>query len=150
MLMPLKHYFRKSYTLCWIFAALALIIGLGAGDDLVDINIYDTYYLISSRFLGTLVTIALAVMGLGYYLMARFQKKLISWLTGIHLFLTLGGIVLIGLVCFVLSLTESFGELISTDAMVLLENIILLSIVVVIMAQPIYVINLLLGMFRSE
>lgn len=148
--MSLNQLLSKPYSLCWLFAAIAILMGLGSGEENVDINIYDTYFVISSRFLGTLVAIILGGIGLGYWLMERLQKKLQPVLTGIHLVITIGGFVLIGLISFALSLTETFGELISTDSIIVLEQIIYITLALMLLVQTVYVINLLLSMFRSE
>lgn len=145
----MKQLLFKPYSLCWIFAIVILLTGLGGGDEHIGINIHDTYFLISKSFLGVLGAVGLGGIGLGYWLMGRLHKKLYPSLTGIHLVLTLGGLVFIGLASFVLSLSENFDELISRDTMELLESQIHITIAVILLAQVIFILNLLLSLLIS-
>ncbi len=147
--MSLNLLLSKPYTLCWLFALLLLLVGLDGGDEVIDINIHDTYFLIGKGLLVAVAGIWLFLLGLGYWLMERLQKRLSPWLSGIHLALTLGGLVLIGLASFVLSLSENFGELISRDTMELLESQFHTTIAVIFLAQVIFILNLLLSLLRS-
>jgi len=148
--MSLNQLLSKPYSLCWLFAAIAILMSLGSGEENVDVNIYDTYFVISSGFLSALVTFGLGFLGMVYWLMERLNKKLYAWLTRIHLAITLGGLLLIGILSFIRSFRAEFGEIISRDAEMTLDAIIWATVGCILLAQLTFLLNILRSALRSE
>lgn len=91
----MRHWHQKPHLTLWLSIPLILIIGLMAGDTLLDINIHDTYIVIHPVHFGILTALACALLGLGYWLAYRFGGRLIPWMNAAHLLLTLGGLLVI-------------------------------------------------------
>ena len=62
---------------------------------MLDINVHDTYFVFSQIDLTILISILFGIIGLGYWIMLKTNRKLSKWLNLIHITLTFGGILLI-------------------------------------------------------
>lgn len=65
---------------------------------MLDINVHDTYFLFSKTELTIAIIIFFLIIGLGYWGMSITNRKLSRILYLIHITLTFGGILLIGVV----------------------------------------------------
>jgi len=91
----LNRLIEKPYLLFILSIPIILFSGFLIGDETININIYDTYYVIEYIHLTTLISILFGIIGLGYWIMKN--KKLSKRLNLIHITLTFGGILLIGI-----------------------------------------------------
>tara|TARA_R110001606_G_C14962838_1_gene602121 strand:- start:88 stop:441 length:354 start_codon:yes stop_codon:yes gene_type:complete len=62
---------------------------------MLDINVHDTYFVFSQIDLTILISILFGIIGIGYWMMLKANRKLSKWLNLIHITLTFGGILLI-------------------------------------------------------
>jgi cytochrome c oxidase subunit 1 len=65
---------KKSYLLFFLAVPIVLLIGFLGGEAILDINILDTYYLITYRHLAILISILLVIIGMGYWLLQKVLK----------------------------------------------------------------------------
>ncbi len=72
-----------------------MLSGFISSKEDLDINIHDTFYVFSLFDLNTLISISFGIIGLGYWIMLKANRKLSKWLNLIHIVLTFGGILLI-------------------------------------------------------
>lgn len=122
-----------------------MLVGLISRDTVLDINFHDTYYVITYIQLAVLISILFGIIGLGYWIMLKVNRKLSKWLNLIHIILTFGGILII----WVLSqlYRESIMEYDFNGNLNLAISIIAL---IVIFGQVIYPINLISGIIRNK
>ena len=86
---------NKPHLIFLISIPLIMLSGFLSSIKDLDINIYDTYYVFSLFHLNTLISIIFVVIGLGYWIMLKANRRLSKWLNLIHIALTFGGIILI-------------------------------------------------------
>lgn len=146
----------KVYDSFWITAILILIIGFVLSNDpesTLDINIHDTYFVIANYHLTILLFTSYFLMGLGYWLVQKlFKKQLLKSLTIIHTVILLGSFIIYWGAFFYGKLflqNPVFPEFFDDRQ---LMNIILIDevLLIVFVATPIYIINLLIGLFRKK
>lgn len=59
-------------------------------DDTIDINVYDTYFIIALSYLMILISIILSFIGFIYYLHFKFEIPQIKYLSKVHTVITIG------------------------------------------------------------
>lgn len=119
---------------------ILMMIGIFSKDATVDINVHDTYYVIANFHLATLISILFGIIGMGYWLMLKANRKLSKLLNLIHIIITFGGILLI----FILSqlFRESIMEYNFNNNLTL---VIYAIAGIVIFGQIIYLFNIISG-----
>ncbi|PIF30598.1 hypothetical protein CLU81_1036 [Flavobacterium sp. 9] len=147
----------KVYDLFWITSVLILIIGfiyqINDPKSTLDVNIHDTYLIIANYQLTILLFTFYFLMGLGYWLVQKLLKKqLLKSLTIIHTIIVIGSFIIYWSAFFYGKLflqNPVFPEYFDDRQ---LMNIILVSefLLIVFIATPIYIINLLIGLFRMK
>ncbi len=146
----MKKLFLKPYLIFWLLIPVLLIIGAVSEEKMLDFNIGYNYFVISRLHFSILLSLVMAILGLGYWLMHFAKRRLNGWLTGLHTGFTLGGMFLIWL--FSLFLRNSQPSTFLADyeynekwyaAMLVLGFLILVG-------QLLYVINLLIGLVRKR
>jgi len=84
---------RKPYQLIWLTIPALVLIGLIFRTHTVDIQLADTYYVISNLYCVLPGSVFMLVLGMAYWLMRR--QRLNPTLTALHILLTIGPLVLI-------------------------------------------------------
>ncbi|MCF7569143.1 hypothetical protein L3X37_12315 [Sabulilitoribacter arenilitoris] len=87
--------FTKPHIYFWITAIIIFIAGLFTFSDknaLIDINVYDTYFIIHLFHLISLISLLYLIEGSIYWVLKKLNVCLINCLTKIHLFFTVGGL----------------------------------------------------------
>src|SRR5690606_36301779 len=74
---------------------IIILIGFLSGTEPLDINVHDTYYVIEHGVISILISIIFGIIGLGYWIMQKANRRLSKWLNLIHIVLTIGGLLLI-------------------------------------------------------
>lgn len=140
----------KVYHYFWLVTFLILLIGFFGSENTIDINVRDTYYVMSQKDATLVLSIVYFLLGSGYWLVLKILKKpLIEWLTIIH------SIILIGsFVCYWLMLL--YVELFLNNSFPLFDNsnlvnqtLMIAFLLISFIGTPIYFINLLIGIFRK-
>ncbi|MFI1745949.1 cbb3-type cytochrome c oxidase subunit I [Thalassobellus sediminis] len=91
----MKFLINKPHLSFLLAIPIIMLFGILSGNNVLDINVHDTYYVIAYLHLATLVSILFGIIGIGYWIMLKTNRKLSKWLNLIHITLTFGGIILI-------------------------------------------------------
>lgn len=147
----------KVYDLFWITAILILIIGfiyqINDPESTLDVNIHDTYFVIANYHLTILLFASYFLMGLGYWLVQKlFKKQLLKSLTIIHTVILLGSFIIYWGAFFYGKFFLQNPEFPLFFDGHQLMNIIMIDelLLIVFVAMPIYIVNLLISLFRKK
>lgn len=142
----------KVYHWFWIVTVIIVIIGFFQSynnpDSVIDINVHDTYYVISDYYFSLLLIIIYFLFGLGYWLVIEvFKRKLVRVLTLIHSVIFIGGFVVYWVAYgYDIIQKERLGIL---HDFAFLNQVLLVLFLLMLIATPIYFINLVIGIFRK-
>lgn len=144
----------KIYNLFWLIGLVILMIGLVQNrieDTTLDINIHDTYFVISHFYVALFLSLAYYLTGLGYWIVQKAMKrKLINVLTIIHSVILNGSFLVYWLV---IGYSKVFLETrfpLFDNYQLINETLLILSILILLVGQPIYIINLTIGIFKKQ
>lgn len=139
----------KIYYLFWIVSLITLLIGVSNMDGTLDINIHDTYFVIAHFYVAIILSIVYFIYGFGYWLVQeKFKKRLVKILTIIHSVFLIGSFLAYWIVIY-------YTRLFATNNFPLFDNYQTINITLVIctvlclIALPIYITNLAIGIFRK-
>jgi heme/copper-type cytochrome/quinol oxidase subunit 1 len=140
----------KIHYLFWLVSLIILLIGLYDMDETLDINVHDTYFVISHFDIAVILSIVYFIYGFGYWLVQKkFKKRLIKILTIIHSVILIGSFLAYWIVIY-------YTRLFATNNFPLFDNYQTINITLVIccilclIALPIYITNLAIGIFRKH
>ncbi|WP_158655338.1 hypothetical protein [Flavivirga eckloniae] len=142
----------KIHTYFWIAAAIIYISGFiyYGTESVIDINIHDTYYVMSCFNLMTLLTLTLIFIGFGYWIFFKFTIQLYKLLIFIHILISIGSILSFILVQIYFDNINPnpnfplFND--SSNGSIALLTIVLLFLV----GQLIFIINLIISLIRKS
>lgn len=141
----------KLHYFFWIFTLLILIIQflVYKDDSMIDINVHDTYYVIKSSHFAGLLAVIYFLFGLGYFIAIDvLKRKLIKILTWLHSFIFVGGFIVYWLLASYDKVQrEELGILHDSGFM---NVVMLLLFLLMLISTPIYIVNLLIGIFRKK
>ena len=145
----------KIHHLFLIVSILILLIGMYRSTDPnsgLDINIHDTYYVMSNYHCTIILFTVYFLMGLLYWLFEKLpQKQLIKPLTIIHSTIMIGSFIIYWLIIFLdnklFVIDPNFPLLNYKDQFI---NITLVSelFIITFVGMPIFIINLLIGILK--
>ena len=136
---------NKPHLIFLFSIPLIMLSGFLSSVKDLDINIHDTYYVFSLFHLNTLISIIFVVIGLGYWIMLKANRRLSKWLNLIHIALTFGGILLIWI------LAQLFREsIMAYDFNNNLTLAIYLIALIAVFGQIIYPINIISGLIKNK
>lgn len=136
---------QKPHPLFLLAIPPLLLAGFLSGDSTLDINIHDTYFIIARSNLAILVANLFTVYAFSYWLLTKTNRKLSKWLTGIHIVLTFGGILL----AMVLALFYKEDDFLSNLNANLTASITLL-VLIIILGQVIFPINVIYALTKKN
>lgn len=145
----------KVYNLFFIVSILILLIGFNRSTDpnsILDINVHDTYFVISNYHCTLVLFTLYFLTGLLYWVFEKLPKKrLINPLTIIHSSILIGSFVIYWLVIIYSKLLTRDPNFPMLDNGNQLINITLVNefLLIIFVAVPIFIINLLIGLFRT-
>ncbi len=136
---------NKPHLIFLIAIPIVMIVGILFIDATLDINVHDTYFVIAYFHFAALISILFAIIGVGYYLIQKSDRKLSKWLNSTHIGLTFGGTIV------VLILTQFYRE----DVMEYefnnnLSLSILFVIFLMVLGQLIFPINIIYGLMNKK
>jgi len=149
----MNSFFKKVriYHYFWIVSISILIIGFSRSEETFDINIHDTYFVIASIHLAYLLSISYLLLGLGYWLVVKILKRnLIKILTIIHSAILLGSFIIYWIIIFFYQIRPKREFPLFDDYDVINQTLLISFILIVFVAQPIYMINLLVSIFKKR
>ena len=122
-----------------------ILIGILSGDAVLDINVHDTYYVIAYLHLAILISILFGIIAIGYWIMLKTDRKLSKWLNWTHIGLTFGGTLVVWI------LTKFYRtEFMEYEFNNNLTLIITLIIVLMVVGQLIFPINIIYGLIKKK
>ena len=146
----------KAYNLFLITSIIILLIGFYRSNDpdsTLDLNVYDTYF-VMSNYHCTIVLFSLYFLtGLLYWVFEKLPKKhLITPLTAIHTFILIGSFVFYWIIIFYSKQLKSDPNFPLLDYGNQLINITLVNefLLIIFIAIPIFIINLLIGLVKRS
>lgn len=136
---------EKPYLIFLLAIPIIMLIGILRGDSMLDINVYDTYYVIAYLHLAILISILFGIIGIGYWIMLKSDRKLSKWLNCTHIGLTFGGTLIVWI------LTKFYRtEIMEYEFNNNLTLIITLIILLMIIGQLIFPINIIYGLIKKK
>ena len=97
----------KPYLICWLAIPLLLLIGFVYHATPLNIQLYSTYYVAGVSQFVLIGSIVLLLVGFGYWLLNEQGKTPNTFLTILHLVLT------IGVLCMVLPVSDADDKSVS-------------------------------------
>ncbi|WP_418603005.1 hypothetical protein [Hwangdonia sp.] len=136
---------EKPHLIFLLAIPIIMLIGILSGDTMLDINIHDTYYVIAYFHLAILISILFGVIGIGYWIMLKSDRKLSKWLNWTHIGLTFGGTFIVWI------LTKFYRtEIMEYEFNNNLTLIITLILLLMIIGQLIFPINIIYGLIKKK
>lgn len=136
---------EKPHLIFLLAIPIITLIGILSGEAMLDINVHDTYYVIAYLHLTILISILFGIIGIGYWIMQKADRKLSKWLNWIHIGLTFGGTLIVWI------LTKFYRtEIMEFEFNNNLTLIITLIILLVIVGQLIFPINIIYGLIKKK
>lgn len=140
----LKHIINKPYISFWVLSLFMLIYGFYFQNNTLDINVHDTYYVISWFHVFLLISLIFLVIGLVYFTIHKLNKTKNSILTYIHIIGTIGGLLLFTLVPYIFSSESKW----SYNDNLIITQLILLALIILV--QPILFVHLIISIFKRK
>ena len=136
---------EKPHLIFLLAIPIIMLIGILSGNAMLDINVHDTYYVISYSHMAILISILFGIIGIGYWIMQKVDRKLSKWLNWTHIGLTFGGTLIVWI------LTKFYRtEIIEYEFNNNLTLIITSIILVMIIGQIIFPINMIYGLINKK
>ncbi|MCL6295430.1 cbb3-type cytochrome c oxidase subunit I [Jejuia spongiicola] len=135
---------NKPHLVFLLSIPMIMLIGFINGEAALDINVHDTYYIIAYIHLAILISILFGIIGLGYWIMLETNRKLSKLLNLIHITLTIGGFIAIWITSLILTESAEY----EFDDIGKRNLIIALILFLMILGQFLYIINLIIGLFK--
>lgn len=145
----------KIYHCFWIVSILIVIIGLiknlSAENDGLDINIHDTYFVISNFDLTVFLSFLYFLNGFGYWIVQKkLKRNLIKSLTIIHSIILIGGFISCWLVLGYSKLCIKSPFPLFDDYAIINQTLVIIASLIVTIGIPIYILNLMIGIFNKR
>ncbi|WP_024770899.1 cbb3-type cytochrome c oxidase subunit I [Aquimarina macrocephali] len=141
----MNQLFKKPHLIFLLTIPIIMLIGFLSRGAVLDINIHDTYYIIDYFYLATLISILFGIIGLGYWIMQKVNRKLSKWLNWAHIVLTFGGVILVPI------LNQLYRkEIIEYKFNNNLTLVITVIILLMILGQLIFPINIIYGLIKNR
>lgn len=127
-------------ALFWLTSVVLLAISfkfynIPESENTFFINIYDTFVVLQKFQFLLFLSLFYFLLGFGYWLVKKVKGRLKPLLSFAHAFIMFGSLIIYGF--FALSNSESLNFIFSISA-----------ICIIFIAEPIYVINLMIGIFN--
>lgn len=132
----------KPHLIFWISIPIIIIVGLSYGGSTLDINVYDTYFIISQLYISYLISIFFGLIGFGYWMMIKCKRRLTKGLSILHIVSTIGGVLGILISPLVFSnITMKIG---------MLDMILMILILILLLGQVFYLLNVCIGLIKKR
>lgn len=144
----------KVYHCFWIVALLVLILGFftrGLANDTFDVNIHDTYFIIAYNHIIVMVSLYYFLFGSCYWFLQKIVKKQLNrYLTLIHCIILFGSFLAYWSVVFYSNLIAKKTLPTFESYELINQTLVVLFLFNVLIGLPIYLINLLIGIFSKN
>ncbi|WP_228853502.1 hypothetical protein [Aegicerativicinus sediminis] len=136
---------KKPHLVYLTAIPILILMGVFSGDASFDINIKDTYLIVSYLYLTLGIAILFGIIGIGYWMVHKAERKLSKWLTWTHIILTLGGTLAIGILI-QFNRTKSLGNDFNSNFTLAIYLILFL----IVIGQLIFPINIIYGLAKGK
>lgn len=136
--------FAKPYLYFWLSIPILIGFGFLNGDSTFLINFKNTYFVIENSILVLILSIAFGIIGFWYWLMCKLNRKLIQWMTIVHVIITIDGIIIAFLIEHFLK-GQGLGFM-SIKTVTLITAIV---VILIFAVQVIFPLNLILSFFNK-
>ena len=147
----MKKFYEKPYFYFWITSVVILIIGyipfIYIGDSVLDINVHDTYFVISNRHISILLATYYFLIGLLYWFFKFIKIPLLTILTKVHFLISIGIIPVYFIGHYFLDSFNKSKYPLFDDTSQLMIFLTVLAIVF-ILAQILFILNLIIGLLK--
>ena len=146
----------KVYHLFLLISILILLIGFYRNtnpNSILDINVHDTYFVISNYDCTLVLFTTYFLMGILYWLFEKLpQKKLIKPLTMIHSIILIGSFILYWLIIIYnkVFLSNPTFPMFDNGSELINITLVLELLLIAFLAIPVFIINLLIGLIRKN
>ncbi len=134
--MDMKILPNKPYLISWLAIPLLVLVGLLFREHTLNVQFYDTYFVIANLHVALAGSILLLVVGMGYWLIGLSGKTTDPFVARSHLSLTIGGLVLVT------------SPLFSSDRLACTEWLFLV-LLTLLLAQCAYIVNSVATLLRK-
>ena len=142
---------NKTHLYFWVISLIIILIGLKDINDPnanFDINVHDTYFVIHNFYAAEILASIFFLLGLGYWIMNKINAKLVTFFSIIHSIVTIGSFLIYWIILFFTKAFYTEYELLYMTGD-LIDNITIIFIIANVIAQPLYIINILIGLIRK-
>tara|TARA_R110002049_G_scaffold308023_1_gene510624 strand:+ start:59 stop:508 length:450 start_codon:yes stop_codon:yes gene_type:complete len=140
---------KRPHIVFLVFALITFILGFNANGG-IDINIHDTYFVMSNYHFAMLISILFGIIGLIYWIAKKENGKLSERLNLIHVALTFGGIFLILILNEFKLKSFDVDTLSKYDFNENLEIIVYLIFIIILLIQIVFPINIINGIRKRN
>ena len=142
--------FKKPHLAFFFTIPVILLLGVFGGDSTLDINVHDTYFVIANPSVAMFIAVFFGMLGGGYWIIQTVGGKLSTWLSAIHIFITIGGILAAFSVPFFIFGSHSESSFPMYDEVALKNQILAFIIVIILFGQLLYLVHLVLAIVRKN
>ncbi|MDF1697574.1 MAG: hypothetical protein P1U56_17145 [Saprospiraceae bacterium] len=139
----MKAITQNPYKIIWTTIPVLLLISFLSSNSTIDIQLHDTYIVLTPFDLAICCGLLLGVIGLLYWL-TRNRKK-VDWVTAIHCFLSItSSLSIVGTAIYF----AHFAAL-NVENFSLMNRIIIVLFLLLIFSQIVLIINLIISLLRK-
>jgi heme/copper-type cytochrome/quinol oxidase subunit 1 len=136
----MKLNIHRPHRLFWLSIPAILLLSIVGTNNTLDLQLHDTYFVVSAMHLGLLLSALLGFMGLLYWLFRN--RCLVNWMTAAHVISTILGFVL-------LSGTGLIYNGRAASEYRTVNQLLFIVILAVLLSQLIFMVNLVIGIVRK-
>lgn len=131
----MKQILNKPYQAIWWSIPIILGLSLLGFKNTIDLQMHDTYFVVSYVHIRILIAVVLGITGFVYWLVRK--KRLTNWMTFLHVAITISTLALILIVNLVFQVNE--GDL---ETFKKVNPILLVLVLMALSSQLIFMANL--------
>ncbi|MBZ4037735.1 hypothetical protein K6T82_23445 [Flavobacterium sp. 17A] len=144
---------NAPHILFLVLIVILLSYGFYRGNEILDINVHDTYFVISWKHLMILISILYGLLALIYFALLKLDFSLINWMTISHVLISIIGLVVL------FTLPKFMRESLPVDLSAIMENArfnqrigyaIATSIFALLGAQLLFLINVIYALIKGR
>jgi len=144
----LKKIANKPHSFLFLLIPVILLLALFGIGSTIDIQMHNTYFVIDPFYFGILLSIILGGIGGLYWLV--INKKLIDWITMIHVMVTSIGLLLITILTLKPELLNSTTGINYLEYYSTIIRIVSIATLIWLLCQLLFLVNLFIGISRSR
>lgn len=135
---------NEPYKSIWWSIPVILFLSLIGLKSTIDLQLHDTYFIIASFHIGLFFSLLLGIIGLIYWQLKN--KRLVHWMTAIHVVCTIFTFILIPMSGLI------FKEVIEGDLEIFrtVNQILFFVILIALFSQLIFITNVIITLLKNK